>query len=64
MVFVHEEEEEGYAPAVVVVAVDVQDLLALDTQHTVGQLDCLLALHCSWLLTQKAHIQSDLHGHG
>lgn len=31
-----EVEEEGYAPAVVVVAVDMQDLLALDTQHTVG----------------------------
>lgn len=26
--------KEGYAPAVVVVAVDVQHLLALDTQHT------------------------------
>lgn len=30
----HEREEEGYTPAVVVVAVYVQHLLALDTQHT------------------------------
>jgi hypothetical protein len=29
-------EMEGYAPAVVIVAVDVQHLLALDTQHTVA----------------------------
>jgi hypothetical protein len=31
-------EVEGYAPAVVIVAVDVQDLLALYTQHTVALL--------------------------
>lgn len=30
---------EGYAPAVVIVAVDVQHLLALNTQHTVALSD-------------------------
>lgn len=42
----HEGEEEGYTPAVVVVAVDVQHLLALDTQHTIGWLASLPTSRC------------------
>lgn len=61
--------EGGYSPAIVVVAVDVQDLLALDTEHT-GLRGMSLA--CSprerpagpgqsrGLFTQRECIQSDL----
>jgi hypothetical protein len=38
LVWYDEREVEGYAPAVVIVTVDVQDLLALYTQHTVALL--------------------------